>query len=267
MSGIDDAKSSEDVYLVPGGCLALEKDEESGDEVQVVYDRVTLREMTGHEEDILSNDNMDINERMYKILGRCIEQLESSETGQVVTDKKRLAESVNNMLMSDNITLLLRLRQVSIGDKVTFRIRCPECKTSQSKVFDLRKIEHVPMKGDKKTRLREYKTKNGNLIQWQMVDGAKQKSIDASQEQKFKRDRATKALMRRVQTINGEPVTLANLKDLPMKERMEIRRQFDDEGGVDTTINVTCTACGVDFITDMEVTGKGFFTPSESSES
>ena len=52
-----------------------------------------------------------------------------------------------------------------------------------------------------------------------------------------------------------------------MKERMEIRDQFDDEGGVDTSINVTCTACGIDFITDMEVTGKGFFTLTETSES
>lgn len=263
MSDIDEAKSSENVYLIPGGYLSTEKDE-SGEEITVLYDKVTLREMTGHEEDILANDNVDINERMYKILGRCIEQLESTETGKIITDKKILVQAVNGMLMSDNITLLLRLRQVSLGNKVTFRIRCPECRTSQSKIFDLQKIEYVPMKGDRKSRLREYTTGRGNVIQWQMIDGVRQRSIDSSQEKRYKNDRATRALMRRILTINGEPVTVNNLKDLPIKERIEIRDQFDQEGGIDTAVNVTCTACGINFLTDMEVTGKDFFTPSET---
>ena len=265
MNDIDVATSSENVYLIPGGYLSVEKDDDD-EEIKVLYDKVTLKEMTGHEEDILANDHVDISERLYKILGRCIVQLESTETGHVITDKKRLGESINSMLMSDNVTLLLRLRQVSIGDKVTFRIRCPECKVSQSKAFNLAKIDYVPMKGDRKLRLREYVTKNGNKIQWQMVDGVKQRTIDETEEQRHKRDRATRALMRRLVTVNGEPVTLTNLKDLPMKERMEIREQFDDEGGVDTTIGVTCTSCGISFVTDMEVTGKGFFTHSETSE-
>jgi hypothetical protein len=222
--------------------------------------------MTGHEEDILSNDSIEINERLYKILGRCIEQLESTETGHVITDKKRLTESVNGMLMSDIVVLLLRLRQVSLGDTVSFKIRCPECKTAQSKTFDLRRFEYVPMNGDRMNRLREYKTSRGTLVQWQMMDGAKQRSIDVAQEKKSKRDKATRALMYRLLTVNGAPVTINVLKDLPMKERAEIRDQFDDEGGIDTTINVTCTACGIDFVTDMEVTGKSFFTPTASSE-
>lgn len=262
--GVDGAKSSESVYLIPGGYLGIEKDEE--EEITVLYDKVTLREMTGHEEDILSNDSVDINDRLYKILGRCIEQLESTETGRVITDKKRLAESVNGMLMSDIITLLLRLRQVSLGDKISFKIRCPECKTAQSKVFDLKKLEYVPMKGDRKNRLREYKTSRGHLVHWQMMDGARQRAVDALQEKKSKQNKATKALMRRLLTVDGVPVTLEGLKDLPMKERLEIRDQFDEEGGIDTTVNVTCTACGIDFVTDMEVTGKGFFTPTGSSE-
>lgn len=265
---IDEATSPVNVYKIPGGYLETRKDED-GDETVVLYDRVMLREMTGHEEDVLANEQMTMTERLHRILGQCIVELTSSETGEKITDKKVLVKSIGKMLLSDIVVLLIRLRQVSVGDRISFQVRCPDtnCKTLQAKSFDLRNLEAIPMKGDPKKRLREYKTTRDNIIQWEMVDGAREASFNALHpKKKTKRDRATTALLMRVTTINGEPATIGNLKGLPLAERNEIRNQFDDEGGMDTTFDVVCSGCQMDFISDMEVTGTGFFNPSEISE-
>lgn len=266
----ENPKTTEGSYRIPGGALIVDP---AGDEL---YNVAHLREMLGDEEDLLANDTITFTERMHRIIGRCITKLSSTypqTAGKEVVDPAILTKTTDKMLMSDTNTLLVRLRQVSLGDTYRFRIRCPirDCRKEQTKVFDLSKFEIEPMKGDPFLRVRQFTTRAGDLVVWHMLTGADERRLDSDEEytgkhNKSDKEKATLALMARVKTINGEPVSKERLKKIPMLDRIKLRKEFDDEGGMDMKIKVRCRACGAEFERDIPIGGEDFFTPSEISE-
>lgn len=266
----ESAKSTEGVYLLPGGFLTGPPDDLE------LYNLVYLREMKGKEEDILANDKLSFTERMHRVISRCIVKLGSTDPktrGKEITDQMTLLRSLDGMLMSDTNVLFVRLRQASLGDSYKFKIRCParDCRKEQSKGFDLSKFIVEPMKGDPRMRTRQFVTRKGDVIVWQMLTGADEKRLDTEDEyvgkgNKNDKEKATIALMARVKTINNEPATKEMISELPMLDRANLRKAFDDEGGMDMAIRVKCRSCGVEFERDLPIGGEDFFSPSDTSE-
>lgn len=271
----EDPKVPQDTFEVPGGYIKemsvrdVETDEISTEKVR--FDWVTLREMRGHEEDILADDKKPFVERIHKIISRCIVGLEAKDdegnTVHRIEEKAELARSINSMLMSDVVVLTLRLRQVSLGDQFSFKIRCPDdqCRSLNTKRFDLSRLEYVPMQGDPLQRLRTYTSREGDNIVWKMISGQDERSLQTIVEE-AKKDKATTALLARVQTINSEPASPGMVKDLPMFDRAKLRGEFDAEGGVDTEVVMSCSKCGLSFESQIPITGESFFTLSETSD-
>lgn len=111
---------------------------------------VTLREVSGEEEDLMDDDEIPVTERMSRVLAACTESIGT------VTDKLTIEQAIHDTLTapnalaltsSDRIAMMIYLRRVSVGDAYRFERRCPRCGFMNSKKqLDLRtiKIEQVP---------------------------------------------------------------------------------------------------------------------------
>ncbi len=277
MQTLEEPKVPNGWFNVPGGLLIEEEvknDDGSDDTVINQYSRVELRELTGHEEDILANTKIGWLERLHRVLGRCIVAVENPKTGKRIEKiegdrytNQLLSSAPSNMLLSDNTVLLLRLREVSIGDEYIFKIRCPKCTITQTRRVKLSDFKVKETTGDPLSRTRTFEARNNVEVVWEMATGNTQ-LVYSTQKKKHDNDRATQALMMRVKSIGGKPATKETLKDLSMLERQRLRRQIDgSEGGIDTSFDTSCTNCGIDFETDMQVGGEDFFTPLEEETS
>lgn len=251
------------VFEIPAGFIReIPAEDENEDSKLVLYNTVTLKEMTGHEEDIFSNDKIPFVDRIHMIISRCITRMDSDD-GSFIEDVAMFRNMPHFLLTSDNLVLFIRLRQITVGNKYAFDVRCPECKVEQPKVVDLSKLETKSIKGDPFKRVREIHTKSGKIVTWEMMTGKIDKENANEKIKISSKEKATQILLNRVRTIDGKPVDKKTLKDLSFNDREDIRSHFDEEGGVETSMDVTCNSCGCSFEQAIPIGGVGFFTRSE----
>lgn len=264
-TNIDEAKSVILTYKLPRGFLLKE-----GDEVHIL-NNATIREMTGDDEDIIANDSKGFTERMHQLVGNCLTSLSDGQ-GKTITDKNFLANVPKQLLMSDLLVSILRIRQVTVGDEVRQKIRCPSCTNDEGKpyiwtaILSLKDFDGLPVEGDPLKNIRECTTSRGTKVIWEMMTG--EIEIESGKK-KNTREKATLALMARVRDINGETDSKkikAILKSMSFVERQEIRKEFDAEGGIETDFDCICNNCGHEFKANLDIGGTSFFLPSETSE-
>lgn len=275
-----DPKTSQITFYVPGGYI-YEEDDGAGGKRTHVLNKVTMREMTGHEEDILADDRMSVTQRMHAMISNCITML-SNDSGVSLSQDKLPKPCTNHLLMSDILVSLFRIREVTVGDEMRIKAECSKCKDddgnpfAQTHIFSIKNIDVVPVTGDPKMRVREFMTKSGKKITWEMMNGDMELQNEAmrSTEKKTKdkdgkkidraSNKATYALISRVRTIDDLPATVDSLKGLPFRDRQEIRNRFDEEGGIDTDILVICRNCKASYEVSIGLAALDFFTRSEA---
>jgi len=255
---IDDAKKAVGTFEVPGGYLLKDEDGE-------VYrlNQLTMREISGHEEDIMADDDISFTERLYQVFGRCITKI-ADDDGHAIIDPEKLISVPDGLLFSDIMVMFKSLYQITVGNQLFRKVLCDsgKCKNKQTEIINLEDIEVLPVKGDPAERVREYKTSRGTDVTWELLSGKIDRTYDAGNDESSK-DMITMLMLRRVRTINGEPATKENLKDLPSRERIEIRNQFEDEGGIETRRHTRCRKCHKHISYDLRVVDFDFFTSQE----
>ena len=272
MIGVEDAKVPVIDFEIPGGYITKVRKDDKEETVSLY--KVRAREMQGWEEDILSEEDSSIIDRFHRIVGSCLLRL-SDDNGNEITDRKVLVGAPDRLLMSDLLVCILKIRQCTVGDDLRWQVNCPNCTTVDATsgkenptkftaLYSLADLKIDSLEGDRLKRVREFTTPRGNVVTWEMMNGLMERSLEKIRAKK--KDRATAGLMVRVKTINGVPCTFETLKDLGMQERQRIRKDFENEGGVDTDIDVVCHKCGHKFKTSLEITGGNFFGLSETLE-
>ena len=80
--------------------------------------------------------------------------------------------------------------------------------------------------------------------------------------QKHKSDGLSQAILMRLEMLGDEKPTLKMVKSLGMRDRNFLRDQFQKvEGGVDTTLELECPACGHEWEKDLDLSAASFFFP------
>lgn len=271
-----DPKTSQVTFYVPCGYL-LEEDGEAH-----VLNRVTMREMAGREEDLIADERMTTTQRLHAVVANCVVSL-SNDEGREVLDEKILRACTRKMLMSDIVVCLFRLREVTVGDEMRIKAQCT-CSDnygapfSQTHILSMKEFDVVESKGNPKIRVREFTTSHGQkAISWEMMSGEMELRLDSERQRKPKKraereavgveakdgQKATQALLARVRTIDGVPATVEGLRDLPFRDRQEIRRRFDEEGGINTDVSVVCRNCGREYEVSIGMAASDFFIHSE----
>lgn len=121
------------------------------DEGGRVHKKVTLRELTGAEEDLMDDDDLPVTERTTRILSACCERVgdvsDPATIEKIIGDK--LAGRGHPITSSDRIAMLIFLRRVSLGNMYHFQRRCPRCGHENKKHLDLRSIKMTGVPEDR----------------------------------------------------------------------------------------------------------------------
>lgn len=234
-----------------------------------VHKQVTLRELTGVEEDMMDDDAIPSNQRMTEVLSACCERIGT------VTDRSLIKKIIGDDLdaglpltSSDRIAMMIYLRRVSVGDVYYFERRCPRCgHLNQNKKLDLRElaITQVPEDRAKKRRVKVTLPRSQKVAIIRVLSAKHEsKLINLRPDSK---DLRSAAIAARLESLDGQPLenplmAIQAVKSLPIDDRNYLRKVYNlIEADVDTSVEVQCSSkiCNAEFRFALDL-GQAFFS-------
>ncbi len=233
-----------------------------------------LREMTGDEEELFMNrQHSRDGDTTTQVLKRCVTAIGD------IKDAGQIGLLLDRLPMADATLVLVRLRQLSLGDELSFGCRCPvkACQHTNRYVINLngREVSYRPEKrvvgtGDDAVEI-DMRPKSsytaelrpGLDVEFRMLTTKDQPQLTAC-----KRDEPEKldtfSMYLSLVTINGKkPRSMHEISKWPSRDRARLRGELDAmEYGVDAIVENTCKACGTMFNQALPIGDKDFFFPS-----
>jgi len=210
---------------------------------------IQFREMAGPEEDIFANRKMSVSKKFTSIMQNC-----SLKIGDI-EDRQKINSLINKMVETDRIYYLIQLRMLSIDPLLNFQTICPSCQHEDKVVFDLSGIvvKNPPSASELS---REIKLPSGNELTLRVADGKAEEIIERASNEK---NAISLALMSRVESFNGKPVSLSDIINLNMKDRKFLRAEIEKlEGSIDDAYDAECPACGHAYKGSVPLAGSDF---------
>lgn len=202
---------------------------------------IELREMTGAEEELLTNPRLIRNgDAVNQVLANCT--LRIGEKDEVSTT------DVLDMLSGDRLFTLVRLRQVSLGDEVELELTCSNtaCRTKSRATINLNDLPVTPYGDD-----REFVftlPMSGSKVRFAYLDGHKEKRLAQMQEPSI-----SAAMMIRILDIGGSAPSKKSLNEMSMRDRSALRAEMlRVDAGIDTAVDLDCDSCGTRIRTRLE---------------
>jgi hypothetical protein len=247
-------------FTLPCGCV-------DGD--GEVHKEIVLREMRGHEEDMMDDDSLPRSKRMTNVLAGCTEQIGSikdpNQIREMIADETKMGKGITS---TDRIAAMIFLRRVSVGDIYKFERRCPRCgHMNKNRTLDLStlKVKAVPKERVPKRRVEITLPRSKKKAVLRVLTARfEERLFELRPTQK---DLRTVAMAARVESIDGTAFTntqaaLDALKDLAQADRVYIRDVYDlMEADVDTEVEVVCDSviCQAEFAFPLDM-GQTFFS-------
>ncbi len=254
-------KPEQGIFILPGGIILPD-----GTRYQVVK----LRQLTGREEEMIldaeadnNNNNNNITALLTQILTNCIESI-----GPL---KEINSDIVRQLLICDRDYLLLKLRQITFGDRIDAQVQCPNesCRKPMHIDFDLKSIE-VQRKniGNGVYSLRlspmaSYKDSNNDSnvkqtdIEFRLPNVADQEEIaEVLYKEKKNESKALTKLLRRCLIRVGSISEIDEnlIYSLPMLARREIDLKMQEYSPkVDLRIHIQCPHCTMDYTSPFDL--------------
>ncbi|MHB9129769.1 MAG: T4 family baseplate hub assembly chaperone [Armatimonadota bacterium] len=209
-----------------------------------------LREMTGAEEELLTNAKLlRSGDAVNQLLRNCLVQL--GDSADVTMN------NVLDLLAGDRLFILVKLRQISLGDEMTLRLTCPNanCQGISQVPINLEDLPITPYPTE-----REFTCTlpgSGQVVKFGYLDGHKEKRLAALPEATI-----SQGMLIRIVDIDGVAPTKKTVTEMALKDRQALRQaMLTVDGGIDTTVDTTCEHCGQPIRTRVEADA-GFFFPN-----
>lgn len=277
---ITDAAPEAGVYSIVGGYL---------DPDGKVHTQVQMRAMTGHEEDLLSNDNVPFFQRMTGVLSQCCVRFgDFTEKGKIIT-------AIRGLPAGSRQHLLICLRRVShwrtTKDIYEMKVECPKCGKDTDYKVNLADLDLYEME-DPTKRIFEGKMPSGAEYVW-AITGFEQDEILSAivKNEMTEHELLTWSILIRLTSLNGEKVCVRphevidedkgklrknidrrvlalrqKVKNLEVNDRQYLRDEFmNHEPGVETDLEFSCPSCKKEFIGRLDLGQRSFFFPSARS--
>lgn len=194
------------------------------------------RGMTGHEEDILTDEKkVKKGDALDEVLKNCVLSIEG---------EKPSISTIRSLKSPDRLYILLMVRKESYGSFMeNVEVTCPNPRCRQTNLvdIDLDELEYVENKMEGDTVEVEI---DGKKVIFGHLDGNDEKKLANRKDTK---DILTIGMQMRIQEVEGvHPNGIKKwLKDLPVKERMKLRTEMEKtECGINTVIEFPCDECG-----------------------
>lgn len=250
---MEDAKTTQGRFELPGGYIDAQKN---------LYDVVYLKEMTGHDEDVMSARNMSASRKLRTVLANCIVRLETSDASATpLSDRTSIEAALDGMTSMDKLVMLVGLRMVTLGKMYDMQAKCPKCENEFQVSVDLSTFEVTPMP-DKKKRTYEVTLPSGVKAEMRVFLGGDEEKMERIRN--VGKDVPSYAILARLNKLGDQVPTLDSVKGLGTKDRLKLRSEFSKvEGGMNTEVEFTCPSCGEKSVGDLDVAQTSFFFPSE----
>lgn len=249
---ISEPKSSQGLFDLPCGYIDADGD---------LHTEVKVREITGYEEDILANKKVPANKKINELIARCVERV-----GRI-TDAGQLNEVTLDMTVGDRLFIIFAIRRVTVGDLYTYETKCPECKHIDRVTVDLDDLEIKKMDDPMRRTSSIVLPRSKKEVVIKTMTGRDEERLSTLMAKRAE-DAMSLGLISRIVSIDGKPPTLSLVKGLSSADRGAIRAAFEEsEGGVDTSIDLSCPNCYNEYQRDLDVGQAGFFFPTETPKS
>ena len=200
-----------------------------------------LREMTGAEEELLTNQRLiRSGEAINQVLRNCFVRLGEK------TDPD-LSE-VMNLLSGDRLFALVRLRQISLGDEVELELSCPNsaCRMTNFVTVNLEDLKVTPYGEEREFAFKLPGSKKA--VRFGYLDGHKEKRLASLREPNI-----TSAMLIRLLDIDGKAPSKKSLAEMSMRDRNALRQEMSRvDAGIDTSVETECDGCGTKIRTRLE---------------
>ena len=200
-----------------------------------------LREMTGAEEELLTNQRLiRSGEAINQVLRNCFVRLGEK------TDPD-LSE-VMNLLSGDRLFALVRLRQISLGDEVELELSCPNsaCRMTNFVTVNLEDLKVTPYGEEREFAFKLLGSKK--TVRFGYLDGHKEKRLASLREPNI-----TSAMLIRLLDIDGKAPSKKSLAEMSMRDRNALRQEMSRvDAGIDTSVETECDGCGSKIRTRLE---------------
>ena len=249
-----------------------------------VFDHIYLKEMTGVEDDIMDDDDLNVSERMSRVIANCTEKLttgtSTNKKGEtvptVIDDAKLILAAVSDNLtggglpltIADRMACLLYIRRLSMGERYDLDGHpCPACgKPIKGKHIMLNTLEVQFCEDATKRRVRVKLPRSKKTAILKVLTASNERKIaEFRPDQKDVKSAAICARLESLddQKLSGDPrEDLEVVKALPKYDRHKLINTFNVmEGSIETEIETTCSsaACGRAFKFDLDL-GQVFFS-------
>ncbi len=202
---------------------------------------IELREMTGAEEELLTNQRLiRQGESVNQVLRNCILRIGEKAAPAM--------QDILDLLSGDRLFALVRLRQISLGDEVNLELTCtnPACREANHVTINLDELE-VTSFGE----AREFEfvlPSSGRTVRFGYLDGQKEKRLAALKEPNI-----SSAMLIRILELDGKPPSKKALAEMSLRDRNALRQEMTRvDAGIDTAIEVACEGCGALLRTRLE---------------
>ena len=253
VSQMETQKSTLGVFELPCGYI--------DPKTQELITDVEVREITGYEEDMLASDKIPNSQKITLLLTGCIVRF------GVVTDATRIGRMVQNLTTGDKTFLVFAIRRVTLGDELPIRERCPSCGVSTLFIVDLKEELQAKVMPDRRKRVFDVVLPSGKTARFRVSSGTDESRLARMRGKKKNLDGPSQAILMRLELLNDEPPTLKMVKSLGMSDRRYLMKKFlEVEGGIDTTLELDCPACGYDWKKDLDMKTASFFSPGDQQK-
>jgi hypothetical protein len=229
------------ICLLPGGFR---------DASGVLHREVELTPLTGREEELLADRSVGPAVLVTRLLSRCVRRL--GGLGRPSEDTAR------DLGVGDRQYLLIRLRQLTFGDKVEMIVRCPWSDCGEASDIDF-SISEVPVReaetgdGPSEIELSPEAAAASGLgseplrVSFRLPTGADQELLSPVLARN-EAEALSALLARCVQKVGGETASPELIARLAPSARLEIERAMDAAApGIDLTLEAKCSECGRSF--------------------
>lgn len=239
---LETPKSTHGVFDLPCGFI---------DNTGTLHTEIHLREMTGREEDILASNNLSPQKKINAVVANCLERIGT------VTDKAAFPTIVSNLPIGDRVFLLIALRRTSLGDELPVEEVCPACSAKSNYVLDLSDLE-VKKLPDPMRRVFDMQLPSGKPVRFRLGVGADEEKVTKVPSS----EKPSAMLLARTEMLDGKVPTMNDVKNLTWRDRQALRAAMEEfDGGVDTSLDLTCPSCSNEFSRELDLGQQGFFFP------
>jgi hypothetical protein len=208
---------------------------------------VTLRPLTGHEEEWLAGNRSVPNAlAVSRLLDSCVLRLD---------DGAPPPATARRMLAGDRDYLMLQLRRLTLGDRVQAVLNCPTCGSKMDLELD---AAEAPVEPRPQTAVWHWLDLDGRAVKFRLPAGADQEYIASSDL-----PAAAEVLFERCVSADAGPPLTPEEKDAVIDAMDHAAPQVDIE------LDLKCPECGNNFTTpfdmtsfffdEMRIAGKQFF--------